>query len=148
MDATTILGSSQGGGPGLFPHRLPALWNTLLWDIRNLSVSVRECVCKKDIKVHNNAIKCSLSIPESIEPTHHISISDHEWALVHIVLTAVYDTKEHFYLKHFTKIVVCPFSGWIVHFQLSVVSCHNIKTINTEAIFRICWHWQNRGLYL
>lgn len=55
MDAATILGSGQGGGPGLLPHRPPALTtlqNTLLWDARNLCVSA----CERDIKVHNNAV--------------------------------------------------------------------------------------------
>lgn len=52
MDVATILGSSLGGGPGLLPHSLPALTilqNKLLWDARNLCVSVCEHVRVKEI---------------------------------------------------------------------------------------------------
>lgn len=55
MDAATILGSGQGGGPGWLPHHPPALTtlqSTLLWDAGNLCVSA----CERDIKVRNNAV--------------------------------------------------------------------------------------------
>lgn len=43
MDVATILGSSQGGGPGLLPRSLPALTTlecTLLWDGEEFCASV------------------------------------------------------------------------------------------------------------
>lgn len=94
MDVATILGSSQGGGPGLLPRSLPALTilqNTLHWDARNfVRQCVRALVCKRDIEVHNNAAKYV-----------HISVSDHERALVHAVLTGLFTIWETVYLKQF-----------------------------------------------
>lgn len=53
---------------------------------------VQACACKRDIKVHNNAINSqySHSSPESIGLPHHISISDHVRTRVHTVPTVLF----------------------------------------------------------
>lgn len=72
--------------------------------------------------VHNNGINSGSSHngPESIEFTHHISISDHEQALVHTVLTLLFTILGNIYLK------VLSMNG-----PSSTVSCDDFPKIST-----------------